>query len=196
MCLAVWQPHHLYVVPSSPCRFHISLLTICFHHVLWSVKTHGLFLLFAVCHPLWSSSLGSRPGLKPTEKRAEGLGGSGEHTRVGVPLGSVLEALVRALNSVSGTSRPSRAAWWGALKAHSDLGSDPVLQEMVSEQRWALSNLLQQLLKEKKQREEELHGILVCPWTSVAHPLGLCASLWCACPEHGHCAFETLVIPL
>ncbi|CAH6788936.1 Lrsam1 [Phodopus roborovskii] len=35
------------------------------------------------------------------------------------------------------------------------------LQEMVSEQRWALSNLLQQLLKEKKQREEELHDILV-----------------------------------
>lgn len=34
------------------------------------------------------------------------------------------------------------------------------LQEMVSEQRWTLSNLLQQLLKEKKQREEELHGIL------------------------------------
>ncbi|XP_031225741.1 E3 ubiquitin-protein ligase LRSAM1 isoform X3 [Mastomys coucha] len=34
------------------------------------------------------------------------------------------------------------------------------LQEMVSEQRWALSTLLQQLLKEKKQREEELHGIL------------------------------------
>ncbi|KAL1785427.1 E3 ubiquitin-protein ligase LRSAM1 isoform X1 [Sigmodon hispidus] len=35
------------------------------------------------------------------------------------------------------------------------------LQEMVSEQRWALSSLLQQLLKEKKQREEELHDILV-----------------------------------
>lgn len=35
------------------------------------------------------------------------------------------------------------------------------LQEMVSEQRRALSNLLQQLLKEKKQREEELHDILV-----------------------------------
>lgn len=34
------------------------------------------------------------------------------------------------------------------------------LQEMVSEQRWALSNLLQQLLKEKQQREEELRGIL------------------------------------
>ncbi|XP_024906877.1 E3 ubiquitin-protein ligase LRSAM1 isoform X2 [Pteropus alecto] len=36
------------------------------------------------------------------------------------------------------------------------------LQEMVSEQRWALSSLLQQLLKEKTQREEELRGILVC----------------------------------
>ncbi|XP_008823250.1 E3 ubiquitin-protein ligase LRSAM1 [Nannospalax galili] len=34
------------------------------------------------------------------------------------------------------------------------------LQEMISEQRWALSNLLQQLLKEKKQREEELCDIL------------------------------------
>uniref|UniRef100_A0A8C0X8I1 E3 ubiquitin-protein ligase LRSAM1 n=1 Tax=Castor canadensis TaxID=51338 RepID=A0A8C0X8I1_CASCN len=34
------------------------------------------------------------------------------------------------------------------------------LQEMVSEQRWALSSLLQQLLKEKKQREEELRTIL------------------------------------
>uniref|UniRef100_A0A8D2CW79 E3 ubiquitin-protein ligase LRSAM1 n=1 Tax=Sciurus vulgaris TaxID=55149 RepID=A0A8D2CW79_SCIVU len=34
------------------------------------------------------------------------------------------------------------------------------LQEMVSEQRWALSSLLQQLLKEKKQREEELREIL------------------------------------
>lgn len=49
------------------------------------------------------------------------------------------------------------AAWrarrrhWGAL----------VLQEMVSEQRWTLSHLLQQLLKEKEQREEELRTILV-----------------------------------
>ncbi|XP_052038178.1 E3 ubiquitin-protein ligase LRSAM1 [Apodemus sylvaticus] len=34
------------------------------------------------------------------------------------------------------------------------------LQEMISEQRWALSNLLQQLLKEKQQREEELRDIL------------------------------------
>lgn len=38
---------------------------------------------------------------------------------------------------------------------------------MVSEQRWALSTLLQQLLKEKAQREQELREMLVrehCPW--------------------------------
>jgi len=35
------------------------------------------------------------------------------------------------------------------------------LQEMISEQRWALSSLLQQLLKEKTRREEELREILV-----------------------------------
>ncbi|XP_021563579.1 E3 ubiquitin-protein ligase LRSAM1 [Carlito syrichta] len=35
------------------------------------------------------------------------------------------------------------------------------LQEMISEQRWALSSLLQQLLKEKQQREEELREILM-----------------------------------
>ncbi|XP_043839065.1 E3 ubiquitin-protein ligase LRSAM1 isoform X2 [Dromiciops gliroides] len=35
------------------------------------------------------------------------------------------------------------------------------LQEMISEQRRALSSLLQQLLKEKSQREEELRGILL-----------------------------------
>ncbi|XP_059781653.1 E3 ubiquitin-protein ligase LRSAM1 isoform X2 [Balaenoptera ricei] len=34
------------------------------------------------------------------------------------------------------------------------------LQEMISEQRWVLSSLLQQLLKEKTQREEELRDIL------------------------------------
>lgn len=91
-----------------------------------------------------------------------------------MPLGSVpqlsLEVLVRALNPVSGASRPCGAVWWRTLRTHSGLRSDPVLQEMISEQRWALSNLLQQLLKEKKQREEELHGILVCPWTSVCMP--------------------------
>lgn len=35
------------------------------------------------------------------------------------------------------------------------------MQEVVAEQRWALSSLLQQLLKEKKQREEELRDLLV-----------------------------------
>ncbi|XP_007471789.1 PREDICTED: E3 ubiquitin-protein ligase LRSAM1 isoform X1 [Lipotes vexillifer] len=35
------------------------------------------------------------------------------------------------------------------------------LQEMISEQRWVLSSLLQQLLKEKTQREEELREILM-----------------------------------
>ncbi|XP_047624407.1 E3 ubiquitin-protein ligase LRSAM1 isoform X3 [Phacochoerus africanus] len=34
-------------------------------------------------------------------------------------------------------------------------------EEMISEQRWALSSLLQQLLKEKTQREEELREILM-----------------------------------
>lgn len=69
-------------------------------------------------------------------------------------------------------------------RAHSGLRSDSVLQEMISEQRWALSNLLQQLLKEKTQREEELHDILVCSWASAAHhracvhPLGMLPGLW------------------
>lgn len=66
--------------------------------------------------------------------------------------------------------RGSQAAWWGAPRAHSGLGSDAVLQEMISEQRWALSNLLQQLLKEKQQREEELRDILVCSRTPTACP--------------------------
>lgn len=84
----------------------------------------------------------------------------------------------------------------GTTEGSRCLGSDAVLQEMVSEQRWALSNLLQQLLKEKQQREEELHGILVCSWTCATRPLGLCASHWRAWPGRAHCAFETLVIPL
>lgn len=172
--ISVW-PHRavcMFSLCGSPSSVCGALLTVCFLHVLWSIKTHELFLLFTVCHHLWSPFLGSHPGLKP--QRFGGLGGSGWHRRVGVPLGSVpqlsLEALVRALISVSGASRPCGAAWWRALRTHSGLCSDPVLQEMISEQRWALSNLLQQLLKEKKQREEELHGILVCPWTSVCMP--------------------------
>lgn len=50
----------------------------------------------------------------------------------------------------------------GPPRASNSTGRGLVLQEMVSEQRWALSSLLQQLLKEKTQREEELRGILVC----------------------------------
>lgn len=46
-------------------------------------------------------------------------------------------------------------------------GCGLVLQEMISEQRWALSSLLQQLLKEKTQREEELREILV-RWASAS----------------------------
>ncbi|KAM9083917.1 E3 ubiquitin-protein ligase LRSAM1 isoform 1-T2 [Megaptera novaeangliae] len=42
------------------------------------------------------------------------------------------------------------------------------LQEMVSEQRWVLSSLLQQLLKEKTRREEELREILVKPTPEAA----------------------------
>lgn len=50
-----------------------------------------------------------------------------------------------------------------------------VLQEMVAEQRWALSSLLQQLLKEKTQREEELRAILVCGASASAPNTGLTA---------------------
>ncbi|KAL0606408.1 E3 ubiquitin-protein ligase LRSAM1 [Plecturocebus cupreus] len=56
------------------------------------------------------------------------------------------------------------------------------LQEMISEQRWALSNLLQQLLKEKQQREEELREILVWKrdtsffWSPEQ-------AKWCLCPS-------------
>lgn len=46
-------------------------------------------------------------------------------------------------------------------------GCGLVLQEMISEQRWALSSLLQQLLKEKTQREEELREMLV-RWASAS----------------------------
>lgn len=45
----------------------------------------------------------------------------------------------------------------------------PALQEAIAEQRRALSYLLQQLLKDKKQREEELQEILVsAPETAMA----------------------------
>ena len=51
--------------------------------------------------------------------------------------------------------------WAPELCTSSGTGPALVLQEMISEQRWALSSLLQQLLKEKTQREEELREILV-----------------------------------
>lgn len=57
----------LHVSPcvAAPSSVRGALLTVCFLHVLWSIKTHDLFLLFTVCHHLWSPFLGSHPGLKP-----------------------------------------------------------------------------------------------------------------------------------
>lgn len=55
-----------------------------------------------------------------------------------------------------------------------------LLQEVVTEQRWTLGCLLQQLLKEKKQREEELQQIL------VMKPLMKCCGMrkvWVGCRE-------------
>lgn len=54
---------------------------------------------------------------------------------------------------------------------------------MISEQRWALSSLLQQLLKEKTQREEELREILVraaSTWCVGLLYIRACASTLCA----------------
>lgn len=57
----------------------------------------------------------------------------------------------------------------GLRGASSGTGCGLVLQEMIAEQRWALSSLLQQLLKEKTQREEELRAILV-RWAPASAP--------------------------
>ncbi|XP_034350660.1 E3 ubiquitin-protein ligase LRSAM1 isoform X2 [Arvicanthis niloticus] len=66
----------------------------------------------------------------------------------------------KAISQILQESVMQKAAF-EALQVKKDLMHRQIRnQEMVSEQRWALSNLLQQLLKEKKQREEELHGIL------------------------------------
>ncbi|XP_038961183.1 E3 ubiquitin-protein ligase LRSAM1 isoform X2 [Rattus norvegicus] len=66
----------------------------------------------------------------------------------------------KAISQILQESVMQKAAF-EALQVKKDLTHRQIRsQEMVSEQRWALSNLLQQLLKEKKQREEELHGIL------------------------------------
>ncbi|ELK07213.1 E3 ubiquitin-protein ligase LRSAM1 [Pteropus alecto] len=66
----------------------------------------------------------------------------------------------KAISQILQESAMQKAAF-EALQVKKDLMHRQIRnQEMVSEQRWALSSLLQQLLKEKTQREEELRGIL------------------------------------
>ncbi|XP_052581938.1 E3 ubiquitin-protein ligase LRSAM1 isoform X3 [Peromyscus californicus insignis] len=67
----------------------------------------------------------------------------------------------KAVSQILQESVMQKAAF-EALQVKKDLAHRQIRnQEMISEQRWALSSLLQQLLKEKRQREEELHDILV-----------------------------------
>ncbi|XP_016019195.2 E3 ubiquitin-protein ligase LRSAM1 isoform X2 [Rousettus aegyptiacus] len=66
----------------------------------------------------------------------------------------------KAISQILQESAMQKAAF-EALQVKKDLMHRQIRnQEMVSEQRWALSSLLQQLLKEKAQREEELREIL------------------------------------
>ncbi|KAM9206973.1 E3 ubiquitin-protein ligase LRSAM1 isoform 2-T2 [Dugong dugon] len=66
----------------------------------------------------------------------------------------------KAISQILQESAMQKAAF-EALQVKKDLMHRQIRnQEMISEQRWALSSLLQQLLKEKKQREEELREIL------------------------------------
>nr|XP_045017099.1 E3 ubiquitin-protein ligase LRSAM1 isoform X2 [Jaculus jaculus] len=66
----------------------------------------------------------------------------------------------KAISQILQESAMQKAAF-EALQVKKDLMHRQIRnQEMVSEQRWALTTLLQQLLKEKKQREEELRDIL------------------------------------
>ncbi|XP_045324380.1 E3 ubiquitin-protein ligase LRSAM1 isoform X2 [Leopardus geoffroyi] len=66
----------------------------------------------------------------------------------------------KAISQILQESAMQRAAF-EALQVKKDLMHRQIRkQEMISEQRWALSSLLQQLLKEKTQREEELREIL------------------------------------
>uniref|UniRef100_A0A8C8ZF11 E3 ubiquitin-protein ligase LRSAM1 n=1 Tax=Prolemur simus TaxID=1328070 RepID=A0A8C8ZF11_PROSS len=66
----------------------------------------------------------------------------------------------RAISQILQESTMQKAAF-EALQVKRDLMHRQIRnQEMISEQRWALSSLLQQLLKEKQQREEELREIL------------------------------------
>ncbi|XP_025118143.3 E3 ubiquitin-protein ligase LRSAM1 isoform X2 [Bubalus bubalis] len=66
----------------------------------------------------------------------------------------------KAISQILQESAMQKAAF-EALQVKKDLMHRHIRkQEMISEQRWALSSLLQQLLKEKTQREEELREIL------------------------------------
>ncbi|XP_034784984.2 E3 ubiquitin-protein ligase LRSAM1 isoform X4 [Pan paniscus] len=66
----------------------------------------------------------------------------------------------KAISQILQESAMQKAAF-EALQVKKDLMHRQIRgQEMISEQRWALSSLLQQLLKEKQQREEELREIL------------------------------------
>ncbi|XP_036272203.1 E3 ubiquitin-protein ligase LRSAM1 isoform X2 [Pipistrellus kuhlii] len=66
----------------------------------------------------------------------------------------------KAISQILQESAMQKAAF-EALQVKKDLMHRQIRnQEMVAEQRWALSSLLQQLLKEKTQREEELRAIL------------------------------------
>ncbi|XP_003264213.2 E3 ubiquitin-protein ligase LRSAM1 isoform X2 [Nomascus leucogenys] len=67
----------------------------------------------------------------------------------------------KAISQILQESAMQKAAF-EALQVKKDLMHRQIRsQEMISEQRWALSSLLQQLLKEKQQREEELREILM-----------------------------------
>ncbi|XP_038601306.1 E3 ubiquitin-protein ligase LRSAM1 isoform X3 [Tachyglossus aculeatus] len=67
----------------------------------------------------------------------------------------------KAISQILQESAMQKAAF-EALQVKKDLMHRQIRnQEVISEQRQALSNLLQQLLKEKKQREEELQEILL-----------------------------------
>ncbi|XP_862751.2 E3 ubiquitin-protein ligase LRSAM1 isoform X4 [Canis lupus familiaris] len=66
----------------------------------------------------------------------------------------------KAISQILQESAMQKAAF-EALQVKKDLMHQQIRkQEMISEQRWALSSLLQQLLKEKTRREEELREIL------------------------------------
>nr|KAF6314939.1 leucine rich repeat and sterile alpha motif containing 1 [Myotis myotis] len=66
----------------------------------------------------------------------------------------------KAISQILQESAMQKAAF-EALQVKKDLMHRQIRnQEMISEQRWALTSLLQQLLKEKTQREEELRAIL------------------------------------